>query len=459
MPAPHGLTLTTVRPVVDGAEQDSLDRRTLEAVDGAPLAEVRSVPRLLAQVIMNRVRAAADGAAPAPEILARAADLYVAGVVAGETREQHARRVARAVGLPLTIVDQAIDSLGETLRDSDFLNRRDIPAPETGIGGRTRWVLSGRVFASAASLGKHPGPNRAWLRALALGYSVVVRPGHRDPFTAQRLVHALLEAGLAPHKVSLLPGDDEMAHLLLQQSDRSVVFGIEERVRPWMKVRGVDVHCEGRSKVLLDHDPSPDELRFLARVVADEAGVRCDNASVILTTRDPHSLAEQLAEQLAAIPVLPTTDAHARLPVVPAAQAEPVRARLRSLATGLRDHTTARYSAGPVEALPGGGHVVRPTVLSTSDPTHPTVGTELPFPFVTVAPWSPGQGLAPLGNSLALTLLADTVSAAAVAADTTVREVFCSPVLPWEIRPEVPDHVLALLLAEPKRLIGGEQAS
>ncbi len=459
MGAPAQLDPVVVRPIVAGREQDSRDRTALDAVDGAPLAEVRTAPRLLGQVTMRQVRESADGVRPAPELLARAAELYAGATIAGDTREQHIARVARAVGLPLPVTVAAVDGLGETLRDTAALNLRDVPGSTATAGGRSVWVPCGRVFASAASLGKHPGPNRAWLRALALGYSVVIRPGHRDPFSAQRLVLALLEAGLDPHKVTLLPGDDAMAQVLLREADRSIVFGVEEKVRTWQPVRGVDVHCEGRSKVVLDHEPDAAELDFLTRVVTDEAGVRCDNASVVLTTGDPVALAGRLAGALAAIPVAPATDPGSRLPTVSAGQAAALRTRLAGLAQGMTDHTAGRYDGDALAPLPDGSFAVRPTVLSTTDRTHPTVGTELPLPFVTVAPWSPSEGLTPLGHSLVLTLLGDAVDPVAVAADPTVRQVVRGPVLPWDVHPEVPDHVLGLLLTEPKHLIGDGGAS
>ena len=120
----------------------------------------------------------------------------------------------------------------------------------------------------------------------------------------------------------------------------------------------------------------------------------------------------------------------------------------------MTDHTAKRYDDSAPAALPDGSYAVRPTVLSTTDRTHPTVGTELPLPFVTVVPRQPSEGTAPLGNSLVLTLLGDAVRPEEVAADPTVRQVVVGPVLPWNAHPEVPDHVLGLLLTEPKHLIG-----
>jgi len=50
-----------------------------------------------------------------------------------------------------------------------------------------------------------------------------------------------------------------------------------------------------------------------------------------------------------------------------------------------------------------GGAVLRPAVVLPDSATAPRIQTELPFPCVWVAPWSPEDGIAPLRNTLTLT--------------------------------------------------------
>lgn len=431
----------------------SQDATVLVGVDGSPQARIQLAPRLLAQMAVNQVRASADGIAPPAELFGQAADIFEHQDVLEESPQQYCERVALTAGLPIAVVRKAMAGLAESMRDITRINNRDFSSETVLHGGRVVLGSAGRLFASVASAGKHPGPNGVWLRALSLGFSVLVRPGHRDPFTARRLAAALLAVGLAKHKITMLSGDDDMAQLLIRSADRSVLFGPEEKVRPLRSRRDVQVHGVGRSKALIDHEPDADELDFLVESVAGEAGVRCDCTSVILTTGDPAALAAALANKLAERVCEVVTNDTAQLPVVGAEVADGVRAQLAGLSEGLIDHSTPRYGGDPLQKLADGSYAVRPIVLSTSDGTHPSVGIELVSPFVVVVPWRPSDGVAPLRDSLFLTLLTDNEELlAAAVAEPSVGDIIAGPVLPWATHASVPEPLLTRLLTMEKRI-------
>jgi hypothetical protein len=459
----HDASPLRVDPVVDGEEQPVPARRALGGVDGSALADVGSVPPSRAWAVAHGIRAAADGAAPAAEVLARAAAIFAAGTVAGRTPQAYAEQVALGAGLPISVVHRVTGVLRETLTGALRPDRYGSQVRPGAARARPA-PTAGRLFASVVAAGKHPETNAYWLRALATGHSVVVRPGRRDPFTPQRLVLALLEAGLPGHKLALLPGADETGRTLVRAADRAVVFGTPDEDRRWRSRPEVDVHSVGRCKILIDHRPDTAELDFLVRSVSDEGGVRCDNASVVRTRTDPGALAEQLAAPLAALPDLPVTDPLARLPAVHADDADATRALLEELTTGLTDHTGPRQQENPVRKLPDGSYVVRPLVLSTGQARHPTVGSELASPFAVVAPWRPADGTAPLADSLVLTLLTRQDPAGpgpvgrvarAAATDPTIRQLLTGPVLPWLLPGAPPDACPALPPTETERIVQG----
>ncbi|EQD82708.1 acyl-CoA reductase-like NAD-dependent aldehyde dehydrogenase [Saccharopolyspora erythraea NRRL 2338] len=446
--------ILTVNPLIAGRTHLSQDVGSLAGVDGSALAEVRLAPRLLARLALNEVRASADGVAPGAELFVRAADAFEHGDVLGESPRHYLERVALAAGLPISVARAGLRDIAGSMRDIRRINERDFPAATVVPGGRVELTPAGRVFASVVAMGKHQEPNEVWLRALSLGYSVLVRPGLRDPFTARRLAGALLGAGMPKHKVTLLPGDEGMARMLVREADRSVMFGPEEKVSSWRALRNVQVHGDGRSKVFIDHEPSAGELEFLAESVAGKAGVRCDCASVILTTGDPAALADSLAELLAERRAEVVTSDAAQVPVVPARAAERLRVRYAELGAGMTDHSSPGYGGGPLLELPDGSFAVRPVVLSTSDPSHPAVGTEMDYPFVTVARWRPVDGVVPLTRSLFLTFLAeDEGLLAAAAADPTVGEVIAGAAPPWARHFWLPEPPLTRLLMAEKRIL------
>jgi hypothetical protein len=104
---------------------------------------------------------------------------------------------------------------------------------------------------------------------------------------------------------------------------------------------------------------------------------------------------------------------------------------------------------------------MRPLVLSADRADHPAVGTELPFPFVIVAPWSEGDGIAPLRQSLVLNLLTDRTDIADLAVrEPTIRKVTRGTVLPWTAVPGIPhDGNYTQFLLEPKGIVDDDNAA
>jgi Aldehyde dehydrogenase family len=446
----------TIRPVIAGTAVDSRDRDELFGVDGARLAELRLTPPLLARSALRQVRDAADGVPPDSGIFARAAEIFGGGVVDGETFAAYLDRCALSTGVPKPAVRAACAQLRRVLDEVRRYERLDLPPLPELPGIRTRWEPTGRVFAQFTNAGTHPGGNVYWLRALALGYSVVIRPGWRDPFTTGRLIGALLGAGLPAHQVTLLPGEVRVGHLILEHADVGGIWGPPELTRQWQHRRHVKTNGPGRSKLVIDHDPSAAELDYLAEAVAGEGGVRCDNVSAILTTTDPETLAEALADRLDDIPATPVTDDAAQLPAVAADRAAGVRRQFAELSAGLVDHTARRYGGDPLVALADGSYGVRPVVLSTRDNAHPTVGTELTSPFVVVARWHPDDGVAPLRDSLVVTVLGDGSLVGMVEAEPSITRVVAGPVLPWAtVHPSLYANDLFSMLARRRVTVFG----
>ncbi|MEU5160247.1 aldehyde dehydrogenase family protein [Streptomyces sp. NPDC020875] len=454
-------SLPAVDPVIGGRDVPSRDRAVLTALDGTPLATVGLAPRLLAQAAFNRMRAADPAPAPVPELFAAAGELFATAELAGESPETYRRRVVLATGTPYGAIARAVGNIGNSLGMIDRINRAELPAPFAVPGCRTVWVPRGALLAAVVP-NNHPEPNVTWVRALAMGARVLVRPGSKDPFTPRRLVTALLAAGLDPDTVAFLPGDHESGENLLARADLGLVYGGPAAAARFGHRNDVLVRGPGRSKVLLGPGDQEDEelLDDLAGWISDDGGVRCNNISLVLTSGSVHDLAEALAERLAALPVRPVTDERAALPALGPEHGKALADHAVGLAAahGARDHSSHRYGGAPL-ADPGDGTVVlRPLVISVDRADAPPAGTELGFPFVVVAPWRPADGVAPLRNSLVVGLPGEHAElAGAVLREPTVRKVVTGRVRPWSGAPETPhDGSLAQFLLEPKGLITAE---
>jgi acyl-CoA reductase-like NAD-dependent aldehyde dehydrogenase len=437
----------SVPMVRGGAERDSRDTRILHGVNGDPLATVHEAPALVTRLTVKAMRQAPRMAERERlAVLAEAGRLFAESTLGGQSPEEYCRVQALGSGVPISVVRRTLARMpGECALLGEVVARQ---AP-VGVGDRARWVRRGEVLGVVAP-SNHPGTHGAWLQAVAMGYRVLVRPGARDPFTPLRLVRALLAAGLDADWISLLPGSHAAVDTLVDAADLALVYGGESTVA---RLRGGDrvlVRGPGRTKILVDAPVGEELMDHLVAEVAGDGGVRCTNTTAIFTSGDHRALAADLAERLGRLAAWEVTDDRAVLPVRPAKEAQGLRAALDRAAQGAVDLVQRHHDDGPSAFLDGDAVAMYPAVMCVDRPDHPGLGTELPFPCVWVAPWSRSQGVGPLDNSLALTLLTDDASLLDEALDTPgIRTVLHGRVRQWWRDPALPhDGFLGQFLNE-----------
>ncbi|MCJ1680412.1 aldehyde dehydrogenase family protein [Streptomyces sp. APSN-46.1] len=386
------------------------NRQAITDVSGAAVAELSLVPA----VFVNRTMTALRKAAGRPvderiDAIARAAEIFSAGTVNGQSVGEYEHAVSRVSGLPLTVVRTATRSIAVRLKMAHYSVRQAQPRgaaddwrdPLTRTGHAV-WTRRGNVFAVHAA-GNHPGTHSLWPEALALGYRVAVRPSRREPFTPHRLITALRTAGFGDDEVALLPTDHERADDILRGADLGMVYGGADVVHKYATDPTLLLQGPGRSKILLTADVDwREHLDTIVASVSHHGGTGCVNTTTVLVEGDPAPLCAALAERLAALPSLPPEDEKAVLPVQPAAGARAIAAYLGQRAEGTRPWLG---SADVVADLGDGSAVLRPAVHQADRSDAPQLGIELPFPCVWVAPWTPEDGLAPLRDSLVLTVI------------------------------------------------------
>jgi hypothetical protein len=447
----------------------------LRTVGGEPAAEVADVAPLIAQDALERLTPAPPtfaahsdqtsetGGGPGglaaddpgfAAVFADAGKLFESGEPDGLDAAEYVRITALTTGLPSTVIRAGLDHLGSGLAEAPRAARAQLPDRVAGPGRAVAWVRRGPRLAVVAP-SNSPEPHLAWIRALALGYAVAVRPGGRDPFTPARLARALLAAGLPADRLAVLPGGQTTGAQLLKAAPLGLVYGGPDVARRWAGRPNVLVRGPGRSKAAIRGPWDERLLDHLVHSVAADGGTRCTNTSVILTDGDPLSLADALAERLATRPVLPVTDPAAVLPALDRDRAAGVRTTLASCAAaGFTDHSSHRYGGDPFAPLPDGSLCARPVVLSAPAGGHPLIGTELPMPFTIVASWN-GEAAA-LRDSLVVNLLGERRPApeAELLAEPSVRRVVAGAVEPWYTDPELPhDGSFAGFLMEPKTVL------
>ena len=433
-------------------------RTAINDVTGQPAVELTMVPTPYVSRTMAALRRAS---APGPD---RTAMLTAAGIafrndtVAGLTADEYQLLVARITGLSISEIRSAADKIaqraGNALAWAQYgmpqgavADRRD-PAIRSGAG---LWARRGGVFAVQAS-GNHPAVHGSWLEALALGYRVAVRPSRREPLTAHRLVSALLNAGFSPDQVVLLPTEYAGADEMLNGADLAMVYGGDDVVA---KYAGLQVlpNGPGRSKFVITADADPSEyVDLIADSAARGGGTGCTNATAVFVDGDVSALASAVAERLAKLPSLPPEHPDAVLPVRPLSDAAAMAAYVTSAADGA---TCLLGGADLVADLGDGSAVMRPAIHLVGSAADPRTRIELPFPCLWFAPWSPGDGIEPLRDTLNLTIVgaAETLIDALID-EPSIRSIRVGPYPTYWSNPQMPhDGYLSSFLMAPKALI------
>lgn len=425
-----------------GRPANSAEVVGLSGVAGELLAEVHQAPPLLAGLTVAEQRRAAGGPAPTEDVLRNAGKLFGEARLNELTPEQYCQLQARSAGVPIAVARRALAEMERTFGQLADRVLAECPAgaaePAAVAAGQIApvWVRRGDVLAVVAP-SNNPGTHTQWVLAVAFGYQVVVRPGTRDPFTPARMIAALLAAGVPGPALSLLPGGHATGDALVRTADLSLVFGGDAAMARYGDRRSVIRRGPGRSKLLHSGPVTEQVLDTICASVGHDAGMRCTNASAVFTDADPRLLAEAVADRLARLTPAPPQSEQAELPVLGTAAAQALRAQLAGQLAGAVD--VARYPDGPLADLGDGSAALRPAVLLCDRPDHPGGGVELPFPCVSILPWRRELGLAPLRNTLSLTVLSeDRTLAEQALREPSIRKVLHGALPTWTAGPVSP---------------------
>ncbi|WP_293052824.1 aldehyde dehydrogenase family protein [Mycobacterium sp.] len=432
----------------------------LRSMSGAAVAELSVAPALyVSRTLRAQRNIPALPVAHRKAALAKAADLFAAGVVAGLEYDDYIRLASRLSGLPITVIRSGADSVTRGVVSAFDALRPARPAgavmdwrDEAIRTGSALWVRRGEVLGVLAA-GNGPGIHASWPQALALGYRVAVRPSRREPLTAHRLIHALRQAGFRAGDATYLPTDHGGADEIIRSADLATVYGGQDIADKYSGDATVFVNGPGRTKILVTADQDwREHLDTIVDSIAGLGGAACVNATAVLCEGDPAALASAIAQRLSAIEPLPSDDERAILPTQTLDNARKLASYLAANAAG----TTPLLGADQVVAtLDDGSAALRPAVHLMDRPATATLNVELPFPCVWVAPWSRTDGVGPLRRSLVVkAITADEDLLDELIAEPTIANVYCGHRPSYFAAPDLPhDGFLADFLMRNKGFV------
>lgn len=446
------ITLTALG--ADG-EYSPLRADPITSVSGELIGELAAVPLVWVTRQLQKLGTGANrSVSEREELLRHAATLFISGEFAGMDYEAYRQQVSKVSGLPITVVRSATDVIATAMEQACQMAYAAMPAAACaqwaeaeGFDGAAVWTRKGTTLAVNAA-GNHPGVHSLWLEAVALGYSVAVRPSRREPLTAHRMICALRAAGFTGLELQYIPGDQDIVGPLINYADFGLVYGGPDVAAKFGSDPRVLVQGPGRSKVAVGGDITARVLDIIVSSVASQGGTACINATAIYCAQDHRHLAQLLADRLGSIEYLAPTDENAVLPSTDRATAEALQ---RALHKGA-GNATAVLGADQLLRPGEQGHVtLAPTVYVCDSADAVQAGIELPYPCVWVLPW-PLRNPEPLTDSLVVTLIdAPHALVDTLIDDASVRNVYVGDVPTHWMRLGLPhDGYLGEFLMESK---------
>jgi len=316
------------------------------------------------------------------------------------TPEEYAETVSKARGLPISSVEDAIETIEYSFKNMDESLRSQSPdgtldvfdtnTYETAAGAEVNWIPKGNT--GVLGPGNHPAVYLIPFMAYGAKMPVTIRPSDDEPFTSARMVDALYEAGAPEGSIYFLPGDREVGDKLLESSDAGIAFGTESLEEKYAEEQDVSVYGPGNSKIFVDKSRIDDDDVFdmLEEAMMRDAGRGCINMSQVITNGDSEELAEGLAERVADVEVKDPLDEEAVIGAIPHRYVE------EGTIEAFDSFIEANREAGAFDVTAGlrdnnriiehdGAQYMLPTVIQVEDGDyeHPLF-TELPFQYASV---------------------------------------------------------------------------
>jgi RHH-type proline utilization regulon transcriptional repressor/proline dehydrogenase/delta 1-pyrroline-5-carboxylate dehydrogenase len=327
----------------------------------------------------------------------RAETLLAAAALVRERRLELAALEVRECAKPWSEADadvcEAIDFLEYYAREAIRLAAG--PELAQAPGERNRMRYAPRGVAAVISPWNFPLaiPTGMTAAALAAGNAAVLKPAEQSPATALALVEALLDAGVPPAAVNLLPGHGEAGAALVRHPDVHVVaftgssaVGLEILARAGetppgqAHVKRVVAEMGGKNCAIVDADADLDEVvPAIVHSAFSYAGQKCSAIARVLAHE---AIAGALSERLSgAVRLLEVGQADRFETDVPPLIEEEAQRRVAERAA--RAGREGRLLVDG-EAPEGPGWFRPPTLFADLDASSPVLTEEVFGPLLTL---------------------------------------------------------------------------
>ncbi|MDE1479724.1 aldehyde dehydrogenase family protein [Xenorhabdus bovienii] len=413
-------------------------QKMIHDVQGVPVGRLTQVPTVYAHYTVNCLRQGESfPVEKLDEALQKAAEFFINGNLCGLTVDDYVAKVISVTGLPEHVVKNAVKNIGHATASAVSLAQLGIPqgVPTENTtkeleNGCAQCIRRGDVLAVIAP-GNGPGVHAVWPQAIALGYRVVLRPSDREPYTAQRLIQAMSEAGLGGY-VAMLPSDHSLVDELLDIADLSVIYGGDALVDRFAHRSDILVQGPGRSKIVIGADyPRNAALELVFESVIGLGGAACVCTSSVLVEGD----AAAFAHEFHAYVVERLKNEQERHRYLPQFSAE----RYSWWLEQVTQYANALVQTPDVFDTPSGVKRVMPLIMLAESFDSPLIQLEFPVAAVTFAPFNCDDNLDVIAPALVVTVASENPSLISYVADIpAIRNLYIGQVPTVWMQPHVP---------------------
>jgi acyl-CoA reductase-like NAD-dependent aldehyde dehydrogenase len=395
--------LGTQMLIVGGEPAGSADGATFavnEPALGQPMAEVaKAGPQDAERAVGVALRAFEEGPWPRTPATERGRVLLRASVIVRERLEELARLEARNVGKPIRDARDEIGIVADTLEywggAANKIFGETIPVQDPGLDVTLREPAG--VCALIAPW-NFPTVIANWKisPALACGNTIVVKPASYTPLGVLRLAEILVEAGLPPDAISVLPGPGSTVGNALVTDPRvakvsftgSTAVGSQIMALAAQNITRISLELGGKSANVVFADADLDQaVERSVWAVFGNCGQDCCARSRLFVERPAYDeFVERVTKRAAELRIGDPLDEETEVgPMISEGQR---RTTLDYIALG--QHEGARLvGGGGIPQVPGGdgGSYVEPTVLADVDNAWRVAQEEIFGPVVCLIPF------------------------------------------------------------------------
>ena len=372
--------MTTELLVVGGERRPAAEDKTFTVIEpgtGAPMAEVAEAgPEDARGALDVAVRAFDEGPWPRTSATTRGRVLFRASVLVRERLEDLARLEARNAGKPIGDARDEIGIVADTLEywggAANKIFGETVPVQDPGLDVTLREPVGVCVLITPWNF---PLVIATWkiAPALACGNTIVVKPASYTPLSVLRLAEILVEAGLPPEAVSVLPGPGSAVGNALVTDPRVNKVGFTGSTEVGSKIMAlaarnitrVSLELGGKSANVVFADADMDKAveRSVWSVFGNTGQDCCARSRVFVERAAYDDFVAAMAKRTDELKVGPPLDEETDLgPMISAGQRE---TSLEYLEIGQKEGARL-VTGGEIPEVAGGegGFYLRPAVLA-----------------------------------------------------------------------------------------------